>query len=217
MRVYLLGLAFVFVWSSPAQDFGSEDLGPYIPSPQIVVERMLEAARIKPGEMVYDLGSGDGRIVITAAQKFKANAVGIEISEVLCKSTLKKVNALGLASQVRIIHGNALKVDLSPADVVTLYLLTSSNVRLKPNLEKYLKPGARVVSLNFGMPGWKAARVETVTRREPVKRSLLVGIVAGIAVLVAGGFASLCGLTGNDTALGHHWRWREKFESEDRS
>ena len=162
MRVYLLGLAFAFVWSSPAQDFGSEDLAPYIPSPQVVVERMLEAARIRPGEIVYDLGSGDGRIVITAAQKFKANAVGIEISDVLCKSTLKKVNGLGLASQVQIINGNALKVDLSPADVVTLYLLTSSNARLKPNLEKYLKPTARVVSLNFGMPGWKPARVETV-------------------------------------------------------
>ena len=123
---------------------------------------MLEAAQIKPGETVYDLGSGDGRIVITAAQKFKANAVGIEISDVLCKSTTKKINALGLTSQVKIIHGSALKVDLSPADVVTLYLLTSSNARLKPILEKYLKPSARVVSLNFGMPGWKAGRVGTI-------------------------------------------------------
>jgi protein-L-isoaspartate O-methyltransferase len=162
MRAYLLGAAFALVWSAQAQDFGSEDLAPYLPSPQVVVERMLEAAQVKPGEMVYDLGSGDGRIVITAAQKFKANAVGIEISEVLCKSTLKKVTALGLTSQVKIIHGNALKVDLSPADVVTLYLLTSSNARLRPNLEKYLKAGARVVSLNFGMPGWKPARTEVV-------------------------------------------------------
>ena len=162
MRAYLVGLAFAFVWSSPAQQFGSEDLAPYLPSPQLVVERMLEAARIRPGETLYDLGSGDGRIVITAAQKFKAYAVGIEISEVLCKSTVKKVNALGLASQVRIINGNALKEDLSGADVVTLYLLTSSNARLKPNLEKYLKPTSRVVCLNFGMPGWKAARTETV-------------------------------------------------------
>ena len=162
MRVYLLGLAFVFAGSSQAQDFGSDNLAPYLPSPQLVVERMLEAAQVKSGETVYDLGSGDGRIVITAARKYGANAVGVEISEVLCKSTEKKVNALGLTSQVKIIHGSALKVDLSPADVVTLYLLTSSNARLRPNLEKYLKPTARVVSLNFGMPGWKAARVETV-------------------------------------------------------
>jgi ubiquinone/menaquinone biosynthesis C-methylase UbiE len=162
MRVYLLGLAFAFVGSSPAQDFGSENLAPYLPSPQLVVERMLEAAQVKAGETVYDLGSGDGRIIITAAQKYGANAVGVEISEVLYKSTLKKVNALGLTSQVKIIHGSALKVDLSAADVVTIYLLTSSNAMLKPNLEKYLKPGARVVSLNFGMPGWKATRVESV-------------------------------------------------------
>src|SRR6476660_7167958 len=162
MRAYLLGLTFALVWSSPAQDFGSEDLAPYLPSPQLVVERMLDAAQIKPGETVYDLGSGDGRIVITAAQKFKANAVGIEISDLLCKSTLKKITSLGLTSQVKIVNANALKVDLSPADVVTLYLLTSSNARLKPNLEKYLKPTARVVCLNFGMPGWKAARTETV-------------------------------------------------------
>ena len=123
---------------------------------------MLGAARIKPGEVLYDLGSGDGRIVITAAQMFKANAVGVELSEVLCKSTIKKIAALHLESQVKIVHGNALKVDLSPADVVTLYLLTSSNARLRPILEKELKSGARVVSLNFEMPGWKAARVETV-------------------------------------------------------
>jgi len=123
---------------------------------------MLEAAQLKPGETLYDLGSGDGRIVITAAQMFKANAVGVELSEVLCKSTLKKIAALHLDAQVKIIHANALKVDLSSADVVTLYLLTSSNARLKPNLEKYLKPSARVVSLNFGMPGWKPTRVETV-------------------------------------------------------
>jgi ubiquinone/menaquinone biosynthesis C-methylase UbiE len=164
MRVHLFGLTLAvgFVCSLPAQDFGSEDLAPYLPSPQVVVERMLEAAQIKPGEVVYDLGSGDGRIVITAAQKFKAHAVGVEISDALCKSTLKKLNLLGLTSQVKIIHGSALKVDLSPADVVTLYLLTSSNARLKPNLEKYLKPTARVVSLNFGMPGWTASRKEVV-------------------------------------------------------
>jgi ubiquinone/menaquinone biosynthesis C-methylase UbiE len=162
MRAYPIWLFLAFAGSLPAQQFGSEDLGPYLPSPQLVVERMLEAAQIRPGETLYDLGSGDGRIVITAARMFKANAVGIEISDVLCKSTAKKVAALHLDSQVKIVHANALKVDLSPADVVTLYLLTSSNARLKPILEKDLKPSARVVSLNFGMPGWKAARVETV-------------------------------------------------------
>src|SRR3982074_1401724 len=162
MRAHLIGLAFALAGSLTAQQFGSEDLAPYLPSPQLVVEKMLDAARINPGETLYDLGSGDGRIVITAAQMYKANAVGVELSDVLCKSTIKKIAALHLESQVKIIHGNALKVDLSPADVVTLYLLTSSNARLRPILEKDLKSGARVVSLNFGMPGWKTARVETV-------------------------------------------------------
>jgi len=162
MRASLLGLVFVYAGSLAAQDFSKDNLAPYLPSPQEVVEHMLDAARVKPGEMVYDLGSGDGRVVITAAQKYKANAVGIEISDILCKSAVKKINALGLGSQVTIVHDSALKVDLSPADVVTIYLLTSSNERLRPNLEKYLKPTARVVSLNFGMPGWKPARVETV-------------------------------------------------------
>src|SRR5262249_28419183 len=111
MRLYLLALALAFSGSSPAQQFGSEDLAPYLPSPQTVVERMLEAAQIKPGETLYDLGSGDGRIVITAARMYKANAVGIEISDILCKSTMKKLVALNLESQVKIIHGSALKVD----------------------------------------------------------------------------------------------------------
>jgi len=163
MRAYLVGgLALALGSSAWAQQFGSEDLAPYLPSPQLVVERMLEVAQLKPGETLYDLGAGDGRIVITAAQKFGANAVGVEISEALCKSMAKKVAALNLESQVKILHGNALRVDLAPADVVTLYLLTSSNARLRPNFEKYLKPSARVVSLDFGVPGWKASQVESV-------------------------------------------------------
>ena len=162
MRAFILGLAFASAWSLQAQQFGNDDLAPFLPSPQIVVEKMLDLAHIKPGEVVYDLGSGDGRVLITAVQKFKANAVGVEISEILCKSTIKRINDLGLSSQIKIINGNALKVDLTPADIVTLYLLTSSNARLRPNLEKYLKPTARVVSLDFGIPGWKADRVEPV-------------------------------------------------------
>jgi ubiquinone/menaquinone biosynthesis C-methylase UbiE len=158
----LAGLALLLAGSSSAQDFGNENLAPYLPSPQAVVEKMLEMSRIKPGEVVYDLGSGDGRVVITAAQKYKANAVGVEISEILCNSARKKVDALGLGQQVKIVHGSALKVDISPADVVFMYLLTSSNARLKPILEKNLKPTARVVSLNFSVPGWRASVTETI-------------------------------------------------------
>lgn len=146
-----------------AQQFGkTENLAPYIPSPQVVVDKMLEAARVKPGELLYDLGSGDGRIVITAAQKFSARAVGVELSPELCRAATSRVKSLGLEERVHIIHGNLLKVDLSPADVVTLYLLTTSNDRLRPNLEKYLKPGARVVSNDFQVRGWQASEVVKV-------------------------------------------------------
>ena len=155
-----LAVSAVFVLHGAAQQFGkSENLAPYIPSPQIVVEKMLQAAQVKPGETVYDLGSGDGRIVITAVQKFKAKAVGVELSAELCRAAAAKIKALGLEDRAKIIHGSALNVDLSPADVVTLYLLTSSNDRLKPNLEKYLKAGVRVVSNDFEIRGWKPAEV----------------------------------------------------------
>jgi SAM-dependent methyltransferase len=144
----------------PAQQFGkAENLAPYIPTPQVIVDRMLEAAHIKAGETVYDLGSGDGRIIISAAQKYGARGVGVELSEDLCRIANARIRALGLAQQVKVIHGNLLKVDLSPADVVTIYLLTSSNDRLKPNLEKYLKPGTRVVSNDFEIRGWKPSEV----------------------------------------------------------
>ena len=149
--------------SAFAQQFGAaENLGPSIPTPQAVVDRMLQAARVKPGEMVYDLGSGDGRIVITAAQKFGARAVGVEIDPIQCRKAVDRVKTLGLADMVSIVEGSALRIDLRPADVVTMFFLTLSNERLKPNLEKQLKQSARVVSTEFPIKGWKPAEVVTV-------------------------------------------------------
>jgi precorrin-6B methylase 2 len=143
-----------------AQRFSDRDtLAPVYPTPETVVDKMLAVAGVRPGEMVYDLGCGDGRIVIAAAQKFRARAVGIEIRRDVYEGTLARVASLGLSDQVHIVHGNALKYDLSPADVVTLYLLTSSNERLKPILEKDLKPSARVVSHDFEIRGWKPATI----------------------------------------------------------
>ena len=129
------------------QKFNADSLAPYIPSPQIVVDRMLEMAHIKPGETVYDLGSGDGRILITAAQKFRAKAVGIELSPELCQSTAARIEKLGLQDLVKVMQAN---------------LLTSSNARLKPNLEKYLRPGARVVSNDFEIRGWTPKDISTL-------------------------------------------------------
>jgi len=146
-----------------AQKFGNPDiLAPDFPSPQDVVERMLVVSHLKPGEMVYDLGCGDGRIVITAARKFKAHAVGVELSPSLVKLATGRVKALGLEDQVKILQANLLNVDLKPADVVIIYLSTSSNEMLRPNLERDLKPGSRVVSHDFEIRGWKPARVEKI-------------------------------------------------------
>jgi len=157
MRVLLT--AFVIASAAlpaAAQKFGAaENLGPAIPTPQFLVDRMLEAGRVKPGDMVYDLGSGDGRVVIAAAQKFGARAVGVELIPDLVRKARERIQSLGLADRVSIVEGSALRVDLSPADVVTMWFLTNSNDRLRPNLEKHLKIGARVVSNEFPIRGWK--------------------------------------------------------------
>lgn len=166
MRVYALStalvLAFVAWRPSFSQDFSRNNLAPYIPSPEKVVDKMLEAGHVKAGDVLYDLGSGDGRIVIAAAQKYHARAVGVELRSDLCKATEARIRKLGLEGQVSLIHGDLMKVDLSPADIVTIYLLTSSNSRLRPNLEKYLKPGARVVSSDFEIRGWSPRDVQYV-------------------------------------------------------
>jgi ubiquinone/menaquinone biosynthesis C-methylase UbiE len=142
------------------QKFGAmENLAPYIPTPQAIVERMLTAGHVTPDDIVYDLGGGDGRVVITAVQKFGARAVGVEILPDLCRKANQRIKSLGLEDRARMVEDSVFRVDLSPATVVTMFFLTSSNERLKPNLEKYLRPGARVVSNQFPIHGWKAVEV----------------------------------------------------------
>src|SRR5664279_4066153 len=132
MRV-LLVIAFLIASAAlpaTAQKFGAaENLGPAIPTPQFLVDRMLEAGRIKPGEMVYDLGSGDGRVVITAAQNFGARAVGVELMPDLVRKARVRIQSLGLADRVSIVEGSALRVDLSPADVVTMWSVSYTHLR----------------------------------------------------------------------------------------
>jgi cyclopropane fatty-acyl-phospholipid synthase-like methyltransferase len=116
---------------------------------------MLEVAALKPGETLYDLGCGDGRILIAAASRYKVKGVGIEISSRLAKTAAEHVKKAGFQNQVKIIHGDFMKTDLSAANVVTLYLATEANDTLRPNLERYLKPYTRVVSYDYPIPGWK--------------------------------------------------------------
>jgi len=121
---------------------------------------MLTVAEVKPGEIVYDLGCGDGRVVIMAAQEFGARAVGIEMREDLAKQAMGKVTELSLDDRVKIVQGDMFKVDLSQADVVTLYLTTSANDKVKPKLEAELKPGARVISHDYEVLGWRPVKID---------------------------------------------------------
>lgn len=136
----------------------------FIPTPQPVVDAMLDLAEVKSSDVVYDLGSGDGRIVITAAKRFGARGVGIDIDPDLVKRATANAVAAGVADRVRFETGNVFTGDIHDATVVTLYLLQSLNERLRPKLVRELKPGTRIVSHVFNMgPEWpplKSIRVD---------------------------------------------------------
>jgi cyclopropane fatty-acyl-phospholipid synthase-like methyltransferase len=167
MRLYyVLSLAAALSLPSFAQDPRySNKLAPFVGSPARVVDSMLGLANVKPGETVFDLGSGDGRILIAAVKNYKAKAVGIEISPKLAAEANDLIKRQGIASEARVIEGDLLKADLTGADVVTIYLATSLNAELRPRLEKYLKPGARVVSHDYAVPGWKPTKVQEIDNK----------------------------------------------------
>lgn len=146
------------IWAWPPQK--PQSLAPWVSSPVQVVDRMLELSRLKAGETLFDLGSGDGRVLIAAATKFGAKAVGVELSERLVKTSQERINQEGLGDKITVIHANLLDVDISKADVVTIYLLRDSNDLVRPKLESSLKAGARVVSHDYEIRGWKPAYVD---------------------------------------------------------
>jgi protein-L-isoaspartate O-methyltransferase len=158
MRLFL---AFVLGLALLAQN-KTEKLAPYYPTPEIIVEKMLRFGEAKPGEKVYDLGSGDGRIVIMAAKKFKANAVGVEFDDSLWKQSSDKIAKLGLTANARIIHGDLLLQDYSDADLLTVYLLPMSNDKVTPILEKQLKKGTRIVAHDFEFSAWKPEKIQDI-------------------------------------------------------
>ena len=139
-----------------------DSLAPYVPTPQTVVDRMLEVAEVTSKDVVYDLGCGDGRIVITAAKKYGARGVGVDIDPERIREAEANAKAAGVESLVSFKLGDALKADVSQATVVTLYLLSSSNLRLRPLLTKQLKPGSRIVSHAFSMGDWEPLKTITV-------------------------------------------------------
>jgi len=137
----------------------------YVPTPQPVVEAMLAIADVQARDVVYDLGSGDGRIVITAAKKFGARGVGIEIDPELVKKATENAVAAGVSDRVRFVVQDFFTADISEATVVTLYLLQSLNERLRPKLARELNPGTRIVSHVFNMgPEWPPQKTRMVER-----------------------------------------------------
>jgi protein-L-isoaspartate O-methyltransferase len=155
----LVALCCAAVWGQSAD----EKLAPYYPTPLTIVDKMLQLGGLKAGEKVFDLGSGDGRFVITAAQKYHADAVGVEITKDLCKQSEDKIKKLGLEKTAHIICGDLLQQNYSSADVVMVYLLPDSiNNKVQPLLDKQLKKGARIVAHDFEFKNWTPEKVENI-------------------------------------------------------
>ena len=154
------------------QDRDSAYIAPFVPTPQEVVDRMLELARVGPGDLLYDLGSGDGRIVITAAKRYGARAVGFEIDPALVTDSERNIKEAGVEHLAEIREEDIRTVDLSPATVVTMYLYPGANLRLRAAIMRQLKPGSRVVSHDFSMGDWKPDRVEQMTDSGGLSRTI---------------------------------------------
>jgi len=165
----LLILLFVPLLAVFCPAAGAEEgaqIPPFITTPDEVVERMLRLAATGPGDMVIDLGSGDGRIVIAAAQKFGARGIGIELNSRLVEKSRENARLAEVAERVSFIEGDVLATDISQASVVTVYLLPFLIDKLQPRFQE-LRPGTRVVSHAFGMVGWKPDRAETIRLTKP--------------------------------------------------
>jgi protein-L-isoaspartate O-methyltransferase len=153
-RLLLLALP-VLVGLAQERKQESDALAPYYPTPETIVERMLQLGGLKAGEKMFDLGSGDGRIVIMAAQKYHADATGIEYDKDLARQSSDRIKSLNLQKTARIINGDILRQDVSSADLITVYLLPASNEKIRPMLEKQLRKGTRLVAHDFEIPGWQ--------------------------------------------------------------
>lgn len=144
---------------------------PFLVTPPEVVDQMLKLARVGPADVVYDLGSGDGRLVIAAARDFGARAVGVEIDARLVAQSRAYARRAGVQARVTFVEQDLFQADLAAATVVTIYLTREVNLRVRPKLERELTPGTRVVSFNFDMGDWEPAsmlRVDVNGRAIPV-------------------------------------------------
>jgi len=147
----------------------------FVPTPQEVVDAMLKLAKVGPNDVVYDLGSGDGRIPITAAKRFGTRGVGVDIDP--ARVTEARANAVkaGVADKVKFMQQDLFETDIKEATVVTLYLLPDVNLRLRPKLLADLRPGTRVVSHNYDMGDWKP--LQTITLKVPEEHTIYYWVV----------------------------------------
>jgi SAM-dependent methyltransferase len=152
-------------WDSP-------HLAPFVTTPHEVVSRMLELAQIEKGDVLYDLGSGDGRIVVAAAKKYGIKAVGFEIDPALVKDSRQLIRQAGLEEFAEIREQDIRTVDFSPASVVTMYLYPAANLRLRPVLMRQLRPGSRVLSHDFTMGSWRPDREERIKDANGLTRTI---------------------------------------------
>jgi SAM-dependent methyltransferase len=160
----LSGLFFLIMVGLMSLIWTSTRGAPWVPTHRDIVDRMLRMAAVRPGEVVFDLGSGDGRVLVAAVRRFGARAVGVELDLGRYLWSVLTVTVLGLWGRVRLIRGDLFKVDLSTADVVFAYLLQDTNDRLKDKLRKELRPGARIVSNTFHFSGLPLARMDDELR-----------------------------------------------------
>lgn len=158
----------VFSWShsTRAQLTGLNEEIPFVPTPIKVIDRMLELAEVKKGDVVYDLGSGDGRVVIRAAKRYGVRGVGIEMDKLLLEKATTAAKMEGVSHLVEFRAEDALQADISPATVVTLYMLPWFNEAMKPRFKKYLKAGSRIVAHDFGIQGWPPDKIEKLPEIE---------------------------------------------------
>lgn len=167
MRTFFVAALFL-VFQRP----DATNLAPYVPTPPDVVDRMLTFAKVGSKDVVYDLGCGDGRIVIAAAKTYGARGVGVDIDPERINESIANARKAGVEKLVTFKLQDALKTDVSEATVVTLYLLSFANVQLRPVLQNQLKPGARIVSHNFGMGDWEPHEIDSFTDSNGGRRTL---------------------------------------------
>ena len=192
MTVRRFSLVLVLVIAVAAPSSAQQPLRPpdviFVPTPQEVVDAMLKLAKVTKNDVVYDLGSGDGRIPITAARTYGARGVGIDIDPVRIKEANENLKQSGVGDKVRFIQGDLFEQDLSKATVITLYLLPALNLKLRPKLLK-LKPGTRIVSHDFDMGDWKPDKQVKVGTRNVY-----------FWTVPAGGRPTMCVLSASDSS-----------------